>query len=122
MHRLHRAPAARHSEDIDLVQRAPGPDQPDALRLLCVLGWIGPVRFETGEHLKLTFRLETEVAPRARSSSRSTAMSTSGTSCRACCSRFRDLLLGRSLLRPGVTYDPAAALDWVGAMFIPLPP
>ena len=60
LHKLHLAPAARYSEDIDLVQRVPGPIGPTLSRLRRVLGWIGPARSETGEHPKLTFRFETE--------------------------------------------------------------
>jgi predicted nucleotidyltransferase component of viral defense system len=60
LHKLHLTPAARYSEDIDLVQRVPGPIDPTLSRLRRVLGWIGPARSETGEHPKLTFRFETE--------------------------------------------------------------
>jgi hypothetical protein len=44
LHKLHLAPAARYSEDIDLVQREPGPIGPTLSRLRRVLGWIGPAR------------------------------------------------------------------------------
>ena len=54
LHKLHLAPAARYSEDIDLVQREPGPIGPVLSRLRRVLGWIGPARSDTGEHPKLT--------------------------------------------------------------------
>ena len=60
LHKLHLPPAARYSEDIDLVQREPGPIGPTLSRLRRVLGWIGPARSDTGEHPKLTFRFETE--------------------------------------------------------------
>ena len=66
LHKLHVAPAARYSEDIDLVQREPGPIGPALSRLRRVLEWIGPARSETGEHPKLTFRFETETGTRRR--------------------------------------------------------
>ena len=60
LHKLHLPPAARYSEDIDLVQREPGPIGPVLSRLRRVLEWIGPVRSDTGEHPRVTFRFETE--------------------------------------------------------------
>jgi len=60
LHKLHLAPAARYSEDIDLVQREPGPIGPALSRLRRVLGWIGPARTDTGEQPRVTFRFETE--------------------------------------------------------------
>ncbi len=66
LHKLHLAPAARYSEDIDLVQREPGPIGPTLSRLRRVLDWMGPARSETGEHPKLTFRFETEGGTRRR--------------------------------------------------------
>ncbi len=48
LHKLHLPPAARYSEDIDLVQREPGPIGPTLSRLRRVLGWIGPARSDTG--------------------------------------------------------------------------
>jgi predicted nucleotidyltransferase component of viral defense system len=203
LHKLHLPPAARYSEDIDLVQREPGPIGPTLSRLRRVLGWIGPARSETGEHPKLTFRFETEtggmrkvkleinshehfghVVPRLFAVpdlpvGNSAAVPTHSldeilaTKLRALYQRRkgRDLfdlwwadqqadpdaarivaLLGEyqaaagrpmiraselrmnlaakrvrsfleevgPLLRPGVTYDPIAALDWVEGTFIPL--
>ena len=64
--KLHLPPAARYSEDIDLVQRVPGPIGPTLSRLRCVLGWIGPARSDTTEHPKVTFRFETENGVRRR--------------------------------------------------------
>lgn len=66
LHKLHLAPAARYSEDLDLVQRAPGPIGPTLSRLRRVLGWLGPARSDTGEHPRLTFSFETESGSRRR--------------------------------------------------------
>ncbi len=66
LHKLHLPPAARYSEDIDLVQREPCPIGPTLSRLRRVLEWIGPARSETGEHPKVTFRFETESGSRRR--------------------------------------------------------
>ena len=203
LHKLHLAPAARYSEDIDLVQREPGPIGPALSRLRRVLEWIGSARSDTGEHPKVAFRFETEtgatrkvkveinshehfghVVPRLYAVptlpvGNSAAIPTYeldellATKLRALYQRRkgRDLfdlwwaheradpdparvvaILGeyqaaagrpmlraaelranlaakrvpsfleevRPLLRPGVAYDPAAALDWVEATFTPL--
>lgn len=61
LHKLHLAPAVRYSEDIDLVQRDPGPIGPTLSRIRRALEWIGPARSDTGEHPKVTFRFETEI-------------------------------------------------------------
>lgn len=66
LHKLHLAPAARYSEDIDLVQREPGPIGPVLSRLRRVLGWIGPARSDTGEHPKLTLTFATESGAKRR--------------------------------------------------------
>ena len=47
LHKLHLGPAARYSEDIDLVQRDAGPIGPARSRLRRVLEWIG-----ASEHLE----------------------------------------------------------------------
>ena len=62
LHKLHLSPAARYSEDIDLVQREPGPIGPTLSRLRRVLGWIGPARSDTGE------RRTSDPGPRATGS------------------------------------------------------
>jgi hypothetical protein len=33
-----------------------------------------------------------------------------------------DIVRWRPLLRPGIAYDPASALDWAEATFVPLLP
>ena len=66
LHKLHLPPAARYSEDIDLVQREPDPIGPTLSRLRRVLGWIGRARSDTGVHPKLTFVFETETGARRR--------------------------------------------------------
>jgi len=60
IHKLHVPPAARYSEDIDLVQRVPEGIGGTLDQLRRVLGWLGRGRSEIGEHPKLTFRFETE--------------------------------------------------------------
>ncbi len=203
LHKLHLPPAARYSEDIDLVQREPGPIGPALSRLRRVLEWIGPARSDTGEHPRIAFRFQTETGATRRVKieinshehfghvvsrlyavpdrpvANSAAVPTYeldellATKLRALYQRRkgRDLfdlwwaheqadpdparivallveyqaaagrpmiraaeLLAnltakrvpsfleeaRPLLRPGVAYDPAAALDWVEATFIPL--
>jgi predicted nucleotidyltransferase component of viral defense system len=205
LHKLHLAPSARYSEDIDLVQREPGPIGPVLSRLRRVLEWIGTARSDAGEHPKVTFRFETETGTRRRVKVEINSHEHFGhvvprlfavpdlpvgtsaviptyeldeilaTKLRALYQRRkgRDLfdlwwahqqadpdparivaLLGeyqaaagrpmirsselranlvakrtlsfldevRPLLRPGVDYDPGAALDWVEATFIPLLP
>ena len=205
LHKLHLAPAARYSEDIDLVQREPGPIGPTLSRLRRGLEWIGPARSDTGEHPKVTFRFETETGSQRRVKVEINSHEHHGhvlprmfavptlpvgnsaviptyeldellaTKLRALYQRRkgRDLfdlwwaneqadpdparivaILGeyqaaagrpmiraselranlaakrvpsfleevRPLLRPGVAYDPAVALDWVEATFIPLLP
>jgi len=66
LHKLYLAPAARYSEDLDLVQRAPEPIGPTLDRLRDVLGWLGRARSETHEHPTLTFRFTTEVGGQPR--------------------------------------------------------
>ena len=58
LHKLYLSPQPRYSEDIDLVQIAPGPIKPIMYRLSEVLNWLtdrvtklpGRVSFETGEY------------------------------------------------------------------------
>jgi predicted nucleotidyltransferase component of viral defense system len=66
LHKLHLPPAARYSEDLDLVQREPGPIGPTLDRLRTVLGWLGRGRSEIGEHPKLTFAFVTSATGQTR--------------------------------------------------------
>ena len=66
LHKLHLPPAARYSEDLDLVQREPEPIGPTLDRLRTVLGWLGRGRSEIGEHPKLTFTFITEATGQTR--------------------------------------------------------
>jgi predicted nucleotidyltransferase component of viral defense system len=60
LHRLFLAPAARYSEDIDLVQRHPEPIGPTIDRLRARLAWIGKANSEIGQHPKVRFRFVTD--------------------------------------------------------------
>ena len=60
LHKLYLAPAARYSEDIDLVQRRPEGIGPTFDRIRERLVWLGKPRVETGEVPKLLFRFESE--------------------------------------------------------------
>ena len=66
LHKLHLPPAARYSQDLDLVQREPEPIGPTLDRLRTVLGWLGRGRSEIGEHPKLTFTFITEATGQTR--------------------------------------------------------
>ncbi len=66
LHKLHLPPPARYSEDLDFVQRAPGPIGPTLDRLRDVLGWLGQARSEIGKHPKLTFAFATESTGQTR--------------------------------------------------------
>lgn len=66
LHKLYLAPAARYSEDIDLVQRLPEPIGPTLDRLRRSLAWLDRGRSETREHPTLTFRFTTEVGGQRR--------------------------------------------------------
>ncbi len=66
LHKLHLPPAARYSEDLDLVQREPEPIGATLDRLRSVLGWLGRGRSEIGEHPKLTFAFVTEATGQTR--------------------------------------------------------
>jgi predicted nucleotidyltransferase component of viral defense system len=66
LHKLYLAPAARYSEDLDLVQRAPEPIGPTLDRLREALAWLGRARSETHEHPTLTFRFTTEMGRQPR--------------------------------------------------------
>lgn len=58
LHRLHLAPPARYSEDIDLVQRIPERIGPTFDRLRERLGWIGRPRSDIGRQPKISFGFE----------------------------------------------------------------
>lgn len=65
LHKLHLAPAARYSEDIDLVQVAAGPARPvfQAVRQ-CLDPWLGKPRTKTKRNgIQLLYSFETEVEP-----------------------------------------------------------
>jgi len=64
LHKLHFAPARRYSEDIDLVQLAPGRFGPLLDRLRARLDpWLGAPRREPG---RLVYRFESEIPPVVR--------------------------------------------------------
>lgn len=60
LHKLHLAPAARYSEDIDLVQRRPEGIGATFDRIRQTLAWLGKPRVETREIPKMFFRFESE--------------------------------------------------------------
>ena len=65
LNKLHFDPPARYSEDIDLVQVAPGPvgDALDALRK-CLDPWLGQPKWkQTHAHVTFTYRFEAETVP-----------------------------------------------------------
>ena len=66
LHKLYLAPAARYSEDVDLVQREPEGIGPTLDRLRRSLAWLGRGRSETREHPTLTFPFTTEVGGQRR--------------------------------------------------------
>lgn len=65
LHKLHLAPAARYSEDIDLVQRRPGPIGPTFDRLRAALDpWLGtPRRVLKEGRVNLIYRFDSEGMP-----------------------------------------------------------
>jgi len=63
LHKLWLPPAARYSEDIDLVQREPEGIGPTFNHIRKQLAWLGKPRAETGEVPKLTFRFQSESGP-----------------------------------------------------------
>jgi len=60
LHRLHLAPAARFSEDIDLVQRSPEGIGPTFDRIREQLAWLGAPKRDTSSVPKLWYRFVTE--------------------------------------------------------------
>lgn len=66
LHKLHLAPAARYSDDLDLVQRSPEGIGATLDRLRAVLAWLGHPHSETRDHPKLIFRFETESTRQTR--------------------------------------------------------
>ncbi len=73
LHKLYLAPAARYSEDIDLVQRRPEGIGPTFDRIRELLAWLGRPRVDTGEIPRLFFRFESESGLRSRSTRTSTS-------------------------------------------------
>ena len=68
LYKLHFRPAARYSEDIDLVQTAPGGIGPaiDAIRA-ALDGWLGkPQRKQSDGRVTLTYRFDSEDLPAVR--------------------------------------------------------
>ncbi|MDP2345641.1 MAG: nucleotidyl transferase AbiEii/AbiGii toxin family protein [Deltaproteobacteria bacterium] len=64
LHKLHLAPAARYSEDIDLVQVVAGPIGPTLTRLRTTLGWLGKAKSKASDSMaSLTFSTRAELAP-----------------------------------------------------------
>lgn len=64
LHKLHLSPAARYSEDIDLVQVAAGPIGPTLTRLRTTLAWLGKAKSKASDSLaSLTFSTRAELAP-----------------------------------------------------------
>ncbi len=66
LHKLHLAPAARYSDDLDLVQRSPEGIGTTLDRLRAALVWLGRPHSETRDHPKLTFRFQTESTRQTR--------------------------------------------------------
>jgi predicted nucleotidyltransferase component of viral defense system len=65
LHKLHLAPSARYSEDIDLVQTCPGPIGPTLDRLRAALDpWLGTPKRDIKEgRVNLTYRFTSEGEP-----------------------------------------------------------
>lgn len=64
LHKLYLPPQVRYSEDIDLVQIAPGPVKPAVERLDAVLGWLPGKSFDTRRFgFRLKFRFPSETPP-----------------------------------------------------------
>ena len=64
LHKLHLKPPARYSEDIDLVQRQPGPikDIADAIR--AQLAWLGEPSYQARANaFRLEYRFSSEIPP-----------------------------------------------------------
>lgn len=67
LHKLHFSPARRYSEDIDLVQLAPGPIGSTMDRLRARLDpWLGEPRRDQGQGVRLVYRFESENPPVVR--------------------------------------------------------
>lgn len=64
LHKIYFSPQARYSEDIDLVQVAPGPVKPIVERLDDVLSWLPRKTFDIRRFgFRMRFRYESEVPP-----------------------------------------------------------
>lgn len=64
LHKLHLSPQARYSEDIDLVQVAPGPIKPIVERLDAALSWLPGKSFDIRRFgFRMRFRYDSELPP-----------------------------------------------------------
>ncbi len=67
LYKLHLVPAARYSEDIDLVQVTAEPIGPTLNRLRSCLSFLGEARSDTAENVAtLTYRMDSEIPPVVR--------------------------------------------------------
>ena len=89
LYKLHITPAARYSEDIDLVQTEPGPIGPvlDAIHE-ALDGWLGKPQWKHNEgRVTLSYRFESEDTPPVRLKLKIEITIRTARSCWAVCSR-----------------------------------